>query len=159
MHELGDMSRVRSEAQQQAYLTTIGKGICPFCGDMTPEIRERMIHEGTYWRAWHNPHPYTGHATHIVLAPREHWTQPSEIPTLAMVEWFELVNRLILEFDLPGGGLVMRFGDNSYKGGSIAHLHSHIQVPDRTTFALAVFFEDPSLKTFFKRERGKRNAR
>lgn len=151
MNELGDPSRTRSDAQHAAYQRTVGNSTCPFCGDMTPEIQERMIHEGCYWRAWHNPFPYSGHASHIMLAPIAHWTQPSDVHAEAAAEWFALVNMLISKFDLPGGGLVMRFGEHEYKGGSITHLHAHIQVPDKSTFAIAVFYEDAQLREFFKR--------
>ena len=156
-HEHGDVERTRSLAQRLAYEGTIGEGKCPFCGptdDMPPEIRERMIHVGVYWRAWHNPFPYSGHADHLILAPIEHWTQPSEVNDAAAVEWMRLNNRLIDMLGLPGGGLVMRFGTHEYKGGSITHLHSHIQVPDRQTFAIATFYADERLKTFFEEGRG-----
>lgn len=150
--EHGDLDRTRSPDQRAAYATTIGQGTCPFCGelqDLPEEIRTRMILTGEYWRAWYNPFPYSGHAAHVVLAPIVHWTQPDEILPDAATEWMALNSRLIRSLRLPGGGLVMRFGDHEYKGGSITHLHSHIQVPDRKTFALAVFYEDERLKDFF----------
>lgn len=149
----GDLDRTRTPEQRAAYEKTVGQGACPFCGkleEMPQEIRERMLFEGKYWRAWHNPFPYSGHASHLVLAPFEHWTQPSEVTPEAAQEWMELNAHLIKALDLPGGGLVMRFGDHVYKGGSITHLHSHIQVPDRLTFAIAVFYSDEALGAFFK---------
>ncbi|HYD93254.1 MAG TPA: hypothetical protein VEB18_02245 [Candidatus Paceibacterota bacterium] len=149
----GDLDRTRTTEQRAAYETTVGKGVCPFCGkvsEMPVEIRTRMIHQGAYWRAWHNPFPYPGHAAHIVLAPIEHWTQPSDVTPEAAREWMELNAHLIKTLNLPGGGIVMRFGDHEYKGGSITHLHSHIQVPDRSTFSLAVFYANESLLEFFK---------
>jgi diadenosine tetraphosphate (Ap4A) HIT family hydrolase len=150
---MGDVGRTRTDEQRAAYGQTVGKGICPFCGkleEMPEEIRTHMICEGTFWRAWYNPFPYPGHATHIVLAPIEHITQPGEMTSDMASEWMELNAKLIRELNLPGGGLVMRFGAHEYKGGSITHLHSHIQVPDRKTFSLAVFYEDEKLKAFFR---------
>ncbi len=149
----GDLERTRTPEQRAAYAGTVGKGVCPFCGateTLPEEIRTRMIYEGVHWRAWYNPFPYAGHAAHIVLAPREHWTQPGEVPTEAAAEWLELNASLIETLALPGGALVMRFGDHEYKGGSITHLHSHIQVPDRTTFSIAVFYANPALAEFLK---------
>lgn len=149
---LGDLKRTRSSEQQAAYAQTVGSGSCPFCGptsQMPSEIQERMVLEGVHWRAWHNPFPYSGHREHLILAPIEHWTQPSDLSPAAMLEWMEMNIRLIAQFELPGGGLVMRFGDHEYKGGSITHLHSHIQVPDCRSFAIAVFFADDELKRFF----------
>ncbi len=149
----GDVDRTRTPEQRAAYEQSVGSGQCPFCGPletMPPEIREQMISVGTHWRAWHNPFPYSGHANHIILAPIVHWTQPSDVTPEAAAEWMQLNTQLITQLGLPGGGLVMRFGDHEYKGGSITHLHSHIQVPDRETYAIAVFFADPLLKRFFQ---------
>lgn len=151
-HEHGDLDRTRTPAQRAAYEKTVGKGVCPFCGPtdaMPEEIRRRMIYTRRYWRAWHNPFPYSGHASHIVLAPYEHIEQPGDLIPAAMEEWLELNVDLIEALGLPGGGLVMRFGSHEYKGGSITHLHSHIQVPDRKTFAVATFYADDALKEFF----------
>lgn len=148
----GDVERTRTPEQRAAYQQSVGSGQCPFCGpleSMPPEIQERMLIVGKHWRAWHNPFPYSGHASHIILAPIVHWTQPADVPAEAVAEWMELNVQLISQLELPGGGLVMRFGNHEYKGGSITHLHSHIQVPNRETFALAVFYADDSLKKFF----------
>ncbi len=147
--DLGEINRTRTPEQRAAYEKSIGQGKCPFCGELPPEIRSRMIFEGEYWRAWYNPFPYGGHAAHIILAPIEHWTQPGELPSAARLEWFDLNVRLIEKLELPGGGSVMRWGSQEYKGGSISHLHSHMQVPDKSTFAIAVFFADPALLNFF----------
>jgi diadenosine tetraphosphate (Ap4A) HIT family hydrolase len=149
---MGDSSRARTDSQRAAYAETVDKGICPFCGptDQLPkEIRPKMIFEGNFWRAWFNPDPYPGHATHIILAPIEHWTQPSDVTLAAAAEWWELNAWLIEKLNLPGGGIVMRFGGHEYKGGSITHLHSHIQVPDMTAFSIAVFYADAKLQKFF----------
>lgn len=149
-HQHGDLDRTRTALQRAAYEQTIGKGVCPFCGTLPDEILEGMIYEGVHWRVWHNPFPYSGHSSHIMIVPREHWTQPDEQTPEAVLEWYTLVNRTIAHFNLPGGGLVLRFGSHEYKGGSITHLHWHIQVPDRETYAIAVFFADEPLKQFFK---------
>lgn len=149
----GDISRARTAEQKAAYEGTVGQGICPFCGkfdDLPEEIRIRMIYQGTFWRAWYNPFPYPGHSAHIVLAPIEHWMQPSDVTPEAASEWMQINAHMIKTLELPGGGIVMRFGNHEYKGGSITHLHSHIQVPDRSGFSIAVFYANDKLLAFFK---------
>lgn len=150
---MGDVDRTRSAEQRAAYEKTVGQGICPFCGetkDLPEQIRPRMIFEGTFWRAWYNPHPYPNHSAHIVLAPYEHWTQPKDITPEAAREYMDLNVRLIETLNLAGGGMVMRFGSHEYKGGSITHLHSHIQVPDLIGFSMAVFHENDALRAFIQ---------
>lgn len=146
---LGNIGNTRSPEQERAYQESIGTGTCPFC-NYPPEIRERMIYEGQYWNAWHNPFPYGSHQTHIILAPIAHWTSMGDITVAAWFEWATINQKLIKELKLPGGGLVMRFGDNAYNGGSLTHVHSHIQVPDQTGYAIATFFADEKLKALFK---------
>jgi diadenosine tetraphosphate (Ap4A) HIT family hydrolase len=147
----GDLDRTRTTEQRAAYEKTVGQGHCPFCGerkDLPEEIQERMIFEGNHWRAWYNPFPYPNHVAHIILAPIHHLTQPSDVTPEAASEWMALNAHLIETLNLPGGGLVMRFGNHEYKGGSITHLHSHIQVPDQLGYSIAVFYLDKELESF-----------
>jgi ATP adenylyltransferase len=150
---LGDINRTRTAEQRAAYEQTVGQDKCPFCGEvheLPPEILKGMICEWSFWRAWYSPFAYSGHQTHIILAPIQHWTKLSDITLAAAAEWMHLCTSLIEDLNLPGGGLVMRFGDSAYNGGSLKHLHSHIQVPDRVGFAIAVFYENDALSEFFK---------
>lgn len=151
-HGLGVLARTRTPEQQAAYERSFSAGKCPFCGklhEMPPEIQQRMIAQGKYWRVWHNPFPYPGHEHHLILAPIKHLTQPHELSGGAMKEWFEINNGMIEKFGMKGGGLVMRFGGEANKGNSITHLHSHIQEPNGTNFSMAVFFANPALQEFF----------
>jgi hypothetical protein len=45
----------------------------------------------------------------------------------------------------------MRFGDFAYNGGTVSHIHSQVQVPDRTGPCFATFFKDPSLDDLIKK--------
>ena len=142
-NDLGNIGNSRTAEQLVHMRETIGQGVCPFC-DLDKKMNE-VIREGKHWRAWFNPFPYPFHRAHLVLASVEHWTSLQEVPPEAWAEWGVLNAELVRTFNLAGGGMVMRFGDNSYNGGTLSHVHSHIQVPDKTGFAIAVFYKDERL--------------
>ncbi len=146
---LGNISNSRSAAQATHMQATVGQGKCPFCDEngFDPKINT-VIWSGKHWRAWFNPFPYTGTVSHVIIASLEHLTNIKDLSAEAWTEWGNLNQHLILEYNLPGGGIVMRFGDNKLNGGTIHHIHSHIQVPSTEGFSIAVFFKDEPLKAF-----------
>lgn len=129
--KLGAIDNVRTEAQRKNMLDTIGKGLCPFCDGQgfNPAIN-KVIWQGKHWRLWHNPFPYDNTQTHLVFATHKHITDISELTPEIWKEWSEINQDIIKNMNIPGGGIVMRFGDLAYNGGSLQHLHSHIIVPN-----------------------------
>lgn len=146
-NSLGSIHNSRTSAQQRHMEETIGKGKCPFCPPLDPE-KNKVIRLGGWWQIWQNPFPYTGHQKHFVLTTIAHITDISQLTPNAWAEWGQFNQWAIKTFGLPGGGLVMRFGDNAFNGGTLTHIHSHIQVPDQKGFSIAVFFKDKRLTEF-----------
>jgi len=156
-NQIGTIENSRSQPQEQHMRNTVGAGKCPFC-DLNLVIN-KVIWEGRFWRAWFNPFPYTYHAAHLVVAAKDHWVHLWDIPEPARLEWFDVNIDLIRRYNLPGGGIVMRFtnedaiivkgsGTNQYNAGTLSHIHSHVQVPDCKGPAIAVFFKDESLSAY-----------
>lgn len=138
---LGAVRNARTDEQREHMHNTVGRGVCPFCV-LDPKLNH-LIRESRYWRMWPNPFPYKHHAHHFVLATKSHLIHPQALPREA---WMELGDHLLWaigEYDLPGGGFVMRFGDLAYNAGTLQHLHAHIQVPDLTGRAAATFAKEP----------------
>ncbi|MDB5264913.1 MAG: Histidine triad domain protein [Parcubacteria group bacterium] len=117
--------------------TTVGNNVCPFCTIDT--ALNKIVYKTTSWNVWENPYPYSRHTNHIVIALKAHVTDVSELLPEAFAELGEILRWAIAEFHLPGGALVMRFGEVSHNAGTLRHLHAHIQVPDGTGPAFAVF--------------------
>lgn len=46
-------------------------------------------------------------------------------------------------FDLPGGGVIIRFGDMRRNAGTVPHLHENIMVPDGTAEVRIPLFKNP----------------
>lgn len=140
---LGAIGNVRTPKQYTHMQATVGQGICPFCD---PERYQdgKILREGGYWRIVHNDFPYKHHQQHILIVPINHVTDISQIDAMMWTELLTLFQWAVGKFQIPGGGLVMRFGDLAYNAGTIAHLHVHIQVPDLTGPAKATFAKDVS---------------
>ena len=145
---LGNISNSRTSEQIARMQSTVGKGICPLCNGNGFRKNNRVIWRGKYWRAWFNRFAYPNHATHIVIATIKHVTSILDLPPEAGMEWLVLNQLLIKKYNLPGGALVWRFGLDELSGCTLFHCHTHIQVPDKKGFAIAVFFKDLALLAF-----------
>lgn len=147
--ELGNIDNARTPEQIAHMEKTVGNGKCPFCDNngFDPKLNV-VIWKGQYWRAWFNPFPYSGTNSHIIIATINHITGLKELPPQALAEWAFAIKHLIEEYQLLGGGIVTRFGDNELNGGTLTHMHTHIQVPSKVGFCIAVFFKDERLKKF-----------
>ena len=135
--ELGTMENVIAPEYKAHMERTIGQGICPFC-EPDPKINV-CIREGQHWMAWHNPFGYAHHRYHIILATKVHCTEIDELTPRMWVELGEFVTNITDELDVRGGAVVMRFGDPKFTASTLRHLHMHIQVPDGSGPAFAVF--------------------
>jgi hypothetical protein len=57
----------------------------------------------------------------------------SQIFELTKKDWESITalsNWAIKEFNIPGGGLTMRFGETVYTGATVCHLHAHLISPE-----------------------------
>lgn len=137
---LAEVGNGRTDAQREHMQQVNQTGICPFCV-INPDIN-KVIKETVHWRIMFNAYPYHHHSHHLVLMPKRHVTDITDLTGGEWAEWGALNAWAIREFNLPGGGLVFRFGSFEKSAATMAHLHSHIQVPDGTGAAFAVFCKD-----------------
>ncbi len=140
--DLGTIANARTPEQIAHMKTTVGRGICPFCKiDLT---KNKPLGEWLHWWVWENPFPYPHHERHIVIPTKRHVTSLGELTPDEMVEWLTIVQWAETHFNMPGGALVLRFGDPKHNAGTLAHFHWQIQVPDGKHSAFAVFSKGPA---------------
>lgn len=146
---IGNTANARSTAQVDHMKATVEQGKCPFCDDsgFDPTVNV-VIKQGVFWRAWLNPFPYKGSKRHVILATIDHVVDVKDLSAGAWIELGEFIPQIIAEYKIEGGGIVMRFGDNKLNGGTLTHLHVHIQEPNQTSFSVAVFYKDAALTEF-----------
>lgn len=140
------LHNARTGAQLNHMAEAAAECRCVFC-DIDWKVNT-LLRQGKYWRVMLNAFPYPAHRNHIILTPIRHVTDITKLKDEEWTEWQRLNCWAIRKYKLPGGGIVMRFGDFRYSAGTVAHLHSHIQVPNRRRYAIAVFCKDADFERF-----------
>lgn len=106
---------------------------CPFCKPYPPQNKVR--YSGSLWTGWEVPQNFTTRkstlALQFVFFPSRHIRRHSELTTAERLEFFEVIDWLEEMYEMPGGGLISRFGDMEYNVGTIMHLHATVMVPNR----------------------------
>lgn len=132
-------SRTLEQYLQMRQLILAGK--CAFCNPTGWKHKSLVEIDG--WHAKPNDFPYRYSEHHLILLPRDHLRAVDMQP-----QDFAIVGKLFQwarkEFQIPGGGLVMRFGNPDFNAGTIEHAHAHLQVPDGSGEVKATFAKDPA---------------
>lgn len=133
---LGWLANARNYEQYCQMYTDFANGKCAFCDDMA----RGSLHKIGIWHLKKNDFPYKYSRHHLLMVPDTHVADPAQLTREDWADMHDLMAWAVREFEIPGGGLVMRFGDMRYHAGTMRHLHVHIQVPDgkgqvKATFA------------------------
>ena len=108
-------------------------GICPFCPKNLKRYHKRpIIKTGRYWILTDNMYPYPGAKHHILLI---HKTHIETILDISPMGWSELASFAQSEAKkraIAGGTFYIRFGNTSYTGATVTHLHANLISPDIT---------------------------
>ncbi len=103
--------------------------ICPFCYLST--CREVPIKETDGWIAKWNDFPQKKKtAKHLLVIPRRHIVEISEMTLDDWAQSGHLIQWVIFEYDIPGGGILTRFGDPFLNAGTVEHFHINIMEPN-----------------------------
>ena len=106
-------------------------GVCPFCpAHFTRHHTKPVIQNGRYWILTDNLYPYKGAKDHILLIHKTHIESISDISHDAWNELLELTQKEIKKRSVRGGTFYIRFGDTTYTGASVTHLHANLISPD-----------------------------
>lgn len=151
--ELGTMARARTQEQYLAMKKSEEEKKCPFCPPY--EWKYPAIKEGQYWILKPNDFPYNHTSHHLVLLLKKHGNENDVAPVSAeaWIEFGEMIQWAIDHFKMPGGGIVLRFGNPDYNASTVRHLHWHIQVPDLTGNVKATFAKDRSAEEQKRRDK------
>lgn len=126
-----DLDNARLDDQRQVMKEIIEAGHCPFCLENLEKYhKEPIIKAGEYWIVTTNQWPYEHTQLHFLLIYKEHVTDLLGLNPMAGKELIELVQWIEKEYQVPGGGWSMRFGDTDHSAGSVAHIHVQFVVPD-----------------------------
>jgi len=132
--EFIDLDNARVDEQRQVMEEIREADHCPFClENLRAYHKEPFLKEGKYWIVTNNQWPYVHTSVHLLLIYKQHIENLAGIDPEAGAELIQLAQWAEKEYEMPGGGLAMRFGDTDYSAGTVAHLHAQLLVPDIAT--------------------------
>lgn len=119
--------------QQQARMQALEQaGVCLFCAEGLAAYGPPggPVVETACWLAVDNDFPYAGSRRHLLLIPRAHVVDLMELDAAARADFWEVLGSARAAIGADHYGLGVRNGDCAATGGTIAHLHVHLLVPD-----------------------------
>lgn len=126
-----DIDNARYDDQKAVMKEIMDAGHCPFCRENLQKYHKQpIIREGQYWLVTTNQWPYEHTKFHFLLIYKNHVTDLAGINTNAGKELIELAQWLQENYEVPGGGIALRFGDTDHSAGSVAHIHAQFVVPE-----------------------------
>ncbi len=134
-------------AKSKGYKQVIGKiarqGLCPFCPENFVYHKHPILRRSGSWFITRSSWAYPKSQLHFVIICIKHKENISELKNTDLTSIFRLISWAVTKFKIPGGGFAMRFGETSYTGATVCHLHCHLIVPQldgRTKRAKTVSF-------------------
>lgn len=126
-----NLGNARVAEQRQVMKKILAEDHCPFCSENFSTYHSQpLIKETKFWMLTTNQWPYANTQLHLLAVYKPHATTLAELEPQAGAELIELLQWAEREFEVPGGGWAMRFGDTDYSAGTINHLHVQFLVPD-----------------------------
>lgn len=126
-----DIDNSRVDEQRAVMSQIIDNAECPFCTENLKKYHTKpIIKDGPYWLLTENAWPYENTKLHLLAILKTHAETLSELPAAAGAELIELFAWVEKEYQVPGGGIAIRFGDTNYSAGTVKHLHAQFVWPD-----------------------------
>ena len=122
----------RSEEYKQKLEKIAELGIDPFSRENITDPRfdpKTILHETQYWFVFENQYSYPDTKRQFVFVSQQYAESFSELPIGALANLYALAQQVCDEHKIPGGGLIMRFGDPAKSGATVLHLHAQLLVP------------------------------
>lgn len=130
---LQDISNTREVKQREIMEELAQTGECFLCPSVIERISTKYagvstlpIHQGTFWFIKKNDFPYEGTVLHLLIVPKRHLTRVEELTSDEFLELQEMITWVNTTNNVKGASLFMRYGDTSYTGATLAHIHFHI---------------------------------
>jgi len=119
----------KNENYRQTLETIIKTDKCPFCPDNFKYHKKPILKEHQGWLATENSWPYNNTKHHFIFIAKEHKENFSDLTDADFQAIRFLINWIIDKYKIKGGGLTLRFGEQTFTGATVSHLHFHLIVP------------------------------
>lgn len=120
----------RTDEQKRLMAQIEADGVCPFCAaHFTTYHPKPILKETDYWFVTENMSPYEGTSLHFLFVYKPaHINMLGEISPMAAQDLFMLLAWVTETYHIKGGSFFMRFGDMTWNGSSVEHLHAQLVV-------------------------------
>lgn len=102
---------------------------CPFCPDNFRYHKQPILKRRNGWFLTPSTWPYKNTKHHLLIIGVKHRERLEELTAADWRAITGLAKFAVKKFKIPGGGLIMRFGETAYTGATVCHLHAHLVVP------------------------------
>lgn len=130
---LQDVSNAREDIQRRIMEELAHTGECFLCPEVIQRIATKYsgiatlpLHEGAHWFIKENDFPYAGTRLHMLIAPKRHAVKMEDLTAGEFLELQHMISWVNKTYDIQGAALFVRYGDMSYTGATLAHMHFHI---------------------------------
>ena len=127
MRRLYDLNNARTPEIRTVMEKLQAEDVCNFCpgnehlGAMRPVLRE-----GPRWTVRHNAVPLDNTRLHLLLVAKRHTLRLADLEPDDMLELLDHLKWIEQNFQLEGGGFVMRFGEMKVSTASVQHQHAQL---------------------------------
>lgn len=128
-----DLSNAREKQQQEIMEELAQTGECFLCLPVItrivtkyPNVSSAPLYEGNYWFIKNNDFPYKGTELHILIVPKRHVTKIEDLSIEEFLELKNMIGFVNMKYGVRGASLFVRYGDMSYTGATLSHIHFHL---------------------------------
>jgi len=125
-----DIRYAKSKGYKKILSEIEKEGVCPFCPEYFKWHRKPILKQVGGWIITKNFKPYKNAKYHFLIINSVHKEQFKELSPNDWRAINALVNWVIKKYKIKGGALALRFGDTTYTGATVCHLHAHLIVPE-----------------------------
>lgn len=98
---------------------------------MAPEyIDQEILFQTEFWHVSKNRFPYEGAELQFLVVAVPPVYDMQSVTAEMWLDLQQVWRRLVDEYKLEGGALVMRFGDPARSGASLTRVHCHLIMPE-----------------------------
>lgn len=134
-NKLVNLENAREDQQRERMENSERLKVCIFCTEGLKEIHKLpILKENKTFLVTDNAFPYQGTLHHVLIIPKAHISNISELGVEEWCDMKEMIDWVIKDRKIDGGSLFIRFGDSSYNCGSLNHLHIHIIVGNASQY-------------------------
>ena len=117
-------TRARGE-YAEALAKIAADGVCPFCEEhLGRHHKSPVLFRNAHWIVTENAYPYDGVRHQFLIIHREHLESAEELPPDAWAALGSAYQRLVKDYRIGGGALLLRTGLTEFTGASVTHLHA-----------------------------------